>query len=545
MALHLPLRLKAVAVAGALTAVFVVPATGAWADTAPPVAGTPVTVSTDVLPTVQIGDGVVWAQVVVGDTVFVGGSFLTARPANAAPGSQTVTRSNFLAYDIKTGALLPFAPVFNAQVRALAASPDGKTLYVGGQFDKVNGASRYRIAAFDIATGALKTSFTAGTNASVTGIAATESKVYFTGIFSSVSNQTRVNAAAVNASNGAVLPFSVTPAGGSAQRVVVSPDQSKVVLGGSFTSMNGSNRPGYGLALVDAITGALKPMSVNNVIRNAGIDAAITSLASAADGFYGTGYRFGNGTGNLEGSFKADWNGTLIWIEDCHGDSYSVAPTATELYLAGHPHDCSDIGGFPDTTDPVEYHRGLAITLNQTRTVTGRVADYYDFRGQPAPTVLNWYPDMNVGTFTGQSQGPWSVAANASYVVYGGEFTRVNNKGQQGLVRFARPSIAPNLDGPRATGSAFNLSVTSSLLSGTTARWRANWDRDNTRLTYKLTRDGAVINTTTNDSTFWQRATLSYTDRSATRGRTYTYQVTATDPFGNTQSSSSVRVTIR
>ena len=48
---------------------------------------TPVTVSTDPLPTVQI-NGVVWAQIVIGNTVYATGQFSQARPAGAAPGTQ-------------------------------------------------------------------------------------------------------------------------------------------------------------------------------------------------------------------------------------------------------------------------------------------------------------------------------------------------------------------------------------------------------------------------------------------------------------------------
>ena len=69
----------------------------AAADTAPPdptSPSSPPTVSADVLPTTQI-DGVAWAQVVVGNTVYVAGKFTTARPAGAAAGTNTTPRVNF------------------------------------------------------------------------------------------------------------------------------------------------------------------------------------------------------------------------------------------------------------------------------------------------------------------------------------------------------------------------------------------------------------------------------------------------------------------
>ena len=55
----------------------------ASADTAP-AAGTPATVSGDGLPTWQI-NGVVWAQVLVGNTVYATGEFTKARPPGVPP----------------------------------------------------------------------------------------------------------------------------------------------------------------------------------------------------------------------------------------------------------------------------------------------------------------------------------------------------------------------------------------------------------------------------------------------------------------------------
>lgn len=252
----------------------------AVADTVPLKTTTPASVSTDPLPTVQI-DGVVWAQAIVGNTVYVGGEFTSARPAGAAAGSQTVARSNLLAYDLSTGELIDsFAPVLNAPVRALAS--DGKRLYVGGQFTAIDGVARYRIAAFDVATGQIDPKFAVSLNSSVYGIAVSDTAVYLAGIFTTINNASRTNAAAVSLT-GVVQPFAVTPAGGTIRQIVVSPDKTRVALGGNFTTLNGSGNPGYGLALVDANTGGSLPMPVNAVVRNAGTNAGIMSLAAGPE----------------------------------------------------------------------------------------------------------------------------------------------------------------------------------------------------------------------------------------------------------------------
>src|SRR4051794_14794092 len=106
------------------------------------------TVSDTPLPTVQIDNGVVWSQAIVGTTVYAGGSFSNARPAGAARGTNLTPRSNLLAYDITTGRLIStFAPSLNGQVKVVRASPDGTRLYVGGSFTTAGGATHSKIAA--------------------------------------------------------------------------------------------------------------------------------------------------------------------------------------------------------------------------------------------------------------------------------------------------------------------------------------------------------------------------------------------------------------
>jgi len=123
----------------------------AAADTAP-VDPLPETVSAAALPTVQI-NGVVWNQVIVGNRVYATGQFSQARPAGAAANTNQTPRSNILAYDLNTGVMIPdWAPTLNAQGMELAASADGRTIYVGGDFTLVNNTARNRIAALDAQT---------------------------------------------------------------------------------------------------------------------------------------------------------------------------------------------------------------------------------------------------------------------------------------------------------------------------------------------------------------------------------------------------------
>lgn len=509
----------------------------------------PTTVAGDSLPTTQI-NGVVWAQVIVGNRVYVGGEFTRARPAGSAAGVNEVVRNNLLAYDLTTGALISsFNPNVNGAVKALAVSPDGSRVYAAGNFTTVGGVNRSRLAAFTASTGALVTTFTAGTNGRIDALAVTADSVYVGGIFSSASSTARNKMAAFAASNGALREWTGEPTNGSVKAMVASPDGSKVIIGGNFTAYNGGTNPGYGMAATDATTGASLPWKVNGLIRNGGPDAAILSLTGSAEGVFGTGYVFGAG-GNLEGAFRASWaDGTLIWVQDCHGDTYSAVPSNGAVYTTGHPHFCGNIGGFPQP-NPWIFYRTLTFSMQPTGVVTrNSTGNYYNFEGNPRPSLLAFYQDINTGTYTGQGQGPWNVAANDQYVLYAGEFTIVNNKGQQGLSRFAVKTIAPNKEGPRVKATSFAPadfvpSAVSVVPGSARLNWQAAYDRDNERLTYSVLRNGVVVKTLEADSVVWKRPNLSYNDTGLTPGQTYEYRIRVADPFNNVKTGDPVSVTI-
>lgn len=509
----------------------------AYADTTPTAPGEPETVTSVPLPTAQI-DGVAWTQAIAGDTVFVGGEFTTARPAGAAAGVNTSPRANLMAYTLSTGVMTSWNPGANGAIKSIVASPDGSTIYVGGTFTTIAGVSRSRIAAFSAATGALLP-WNPAPNGPVSDIAVRGNTVWIGGDFSWIGGASRVRIASVSATTSKALPFTATLTGGYGVRaIVVDPTGSKVVVAGSFESANGSTNPGRGMAALDAITGASMPWAVNDLIRNAGTKAAMYALYSDGDSVYGTGYDFGGGSEDgFEGVFRANWtDGSLVWLQDCHGDDYSVAVSSGVVYSASHDHYCGNVGGFPQTSPTWSFHHSLAFAKDYLgNTLTSDIYGYKSYTGQPAGTLLNWFPDWQVGSYTGKSQAAWDVTTNDDYVVYGGEFLKINNVAQQGLVRFAKKAIAPDTDGPRLSGTGFPVTALSIRAGEVRLSWAANWDRDNTRLTYQLYREGvsAPIYETTVDSNFWTLPDIRYVDKTVEAGKTYQYRVRATDPNGN------------
>ncbi|HEY3339507.1 MAG TPA: PKD domain-containing protein [Propionicimonas sp.] len=512
------------------------------------------TVTTDFLPTAQINSGVVWTLKVIGNTVYAGGSFTAARPAGAAPGVNTVPRSNLLAFNLTTGQLTSFAPTFNGQVRALAASPDGTRLYVGGSFTTVNGATRYNIAAFDTATGALNNTFKPPVGgAVVNAIVATNTAVYVGGRLSAGNGVARKNLMAFDTS-GVLLGWAPTT-DLQVDAMVMSPSGSKVIIGGRFYTVNGVVQ--RGLAALSPADGSIQPWIAPTIVKNGWNDggansgkAGIYSLSTDANSVYGTGWVYANATvGNLEGSFSAEpESGAIKWLEDCHGDTYTSYSDGTNVYVTGHPHDCESLGGYPQKDPaPGNMHSSAAFTAATEGTLwrTPRVSSIYkDWSGQPAPAMVHWFPDWITGTATGQGQAGWVMTGAGDYMVVGGEFPGLNNQTQQGIVRFARATVSGADDGPRLSGTGWTPSVLS--LDAGTARITipGNWDRDDINLTYRITRSGVAtpVYTKTLTSYFWYQPTLTFMDTGLTPGTSYSYRVSATDGDGNQVLSSQVSV---
>ena len=525
---------------GTLIALVGLSAPGAAADTRPPT-GIPATVSVDALPTWQI-NGVVWDTVTVGNIVYATGNFSRARPPGTKAGDPAqVTRRNLLAFDLRTGVVTSFRHDLNAQGRRVVASPDGKTLYVGGDFTTVDGHAHQRLAAVNLTTGTLKSGFKPKVNSVVRAIAATGSAVYLGGDFTSVGGKAHSRLAAVRATTGTPYKWAAA-ADRAVYALAMVPGNKRVIVGGRFQKLNGKKKVGVGA--LSATTGKPAKWTSRPIPdrKDATHFSYVTDLIVSGSTVYGT--ADGESLHWFDGRFAAKAsNGNLIWLDNCYGATYSGFARGQVFYSVGHAHDCRSVKAFPETK-PRSYHRALAETTYATGKDTTAKSVNSHYSKQPVPSLLHWFPTLNTGTFTGQHQGAWAITGNASYVALAGEFTKVNGKAQQGLTRFASSAGAPNKVGPVA--SAGLVPKVSSTERGVVhVTYKRTWDQDNTLLTYEISRDGTLVHSGRAKSNFWSLKGLSFDDRGLVVGSTHTYKITVKDPFTNTRySASSNSVTV-
>ncbi|MFF5449414.1 LamG-like jellyroll fold domain-containing protein [Streptomyces sp. NPDC012888] len=503
-----------------LTAALALTVAGAAAGLAPGTAPEaaaitpPVAFTADPLPTWQ-PNGVVWALAETGGTVFAGGTFSTVRPPAGSGGSEQ-SAVNFTALDAATGAPTACRLSFTigsgtATVRALALSPDEKTLYAGGYFGAVNGVPVSSLAAIDVATCTPKATFRPAFAATVRALAVTQDTVYAGGDFLTVAGQPRQRFAAVAAADGALRPFTAD-ADEPGRAVEVTPDGGKVLLGGDFFTVNGTSS--HALAVVDATSGAVTKAYPGFIETN----SVVKDIATDATGFYTA--NEGTGGGVFDGRIAlnlADFG--QRWRDTCLGATQAVLPHQNVLYSASHAHDCSSVGEFPDGR---RYH-----LLAQPTTSVGK---------------LGWAPDTNDGIGEGIGPRVMSIGSKGGvqYLWVGGEFTTVNGAPQQSLTRFASTGDTGAPTTPVASAVSFRPGQVQ-------VRWRTSLDLDDSRLTYRVHRNGAAapVATVTADSLFFLRPQASWTDTSVTPGQTYTYRVTATDGAGNTSAlSATATVTV-
>lgn len=442
------------------------------------------------------------AMVYANGLLFVGGEFTKIRPPGAAAGYQEIPRNYLAIFDANTGQPLDFAPQPNGKIWALAASEDGKRVYIGGDFTNIGGLSRGRIAVLDTTTMSWDPAFRPYVEYRVDAIQEKNGTVYIGGSFGAIGGQPRAKLAALNAADGALLPWNPS-ANADVNVVRASPDGSKIYIGGRFTYMNGQYR--LGLATVDATQGTLLPFTgwnygCNSVVRDIIDDGTNMYLANAGDGY-----------GCFEGVWKVDpSNDTILWTNKCRGATEAITLVKGWLYKGSHAHDCSMEGGFPEGN-----YRYLLAQNPETGALGG------------------WYPNTDRGGTT--KVGPLAFATDGERLWVGGDFYNVNGVGQQGIGAFySTPLTSPGLPG---TPQLRSVTSTSAVMN-----FKAALDTDNETLSYTAYRKDIATNVETPvytgdvRSRFWDIPTVEFTDTGLEATKEYSYRVVASD--GTSESNS-------
>ncbi|TFC65164.1 LamG-like jellyroll fold domain-containing protein [Cryobacterium sp. TMT2-4] len=457
-------------------------------------------------------NGVVYGVGTVHGKVVAGGTFSEIRPPSGGAGVPR-NQGTLAIFNAETGApdSCQFAMTLNGAtptVRSVVASPDGNTIYIGGNFSSVGGVNAARVAAIDPVACTVKPFRVAGVSSLVRGMAATSSTLYLAGEFQTVGGQARKRFAAVDATSGALLPWA--PAADTVGRAVaVSPDRSRVAIGGDFFTVN--DQDSHSIAVVDATTGA----NVRNYPLGFIPRTSVTkTLWSDGTAFYGG--NEGTGGGVFDGRFAVNWS-TLdqTWRDNCLGATQAVLEYQGTLYSASHAHDCSSNNAFPDG-------RRMFLMAQNTSDAA----------------LLGWFPTSNDGTGEGIGPRALTIATGATtgkkYLWYGGEFTVINGVVQQGLTRF----------GPDDVGAPPTPVVAAeALTSGANQiRFRTVVDPDDSALTYNVYRNGGAtpIWTGSASSLWWTRPQVTVVDTNVAAGTNYTYRVTANDGVNTSPLSASV-----
>lgn len=486
----------------------------------------PVAFTADSLPTWQ-PNGIVWAMAQANGTVFAGGTFSAVRPPDGAAGTEQEA-VNFVALDAATGAPTACKLAFttgdgSATVRALTVSKDKKTLYAAGYFGAVNGTPVSSVAAIDIETCTPKASFHPSFPATVRALAVTDDTLYAGGDFGTVEGEIRERFAAIDAGSGALKPF-VANVDEPGRAIEISNDGKNVLLGGDFFTVNGANS--HALAVVNATTGA-----VTKTYSTIPSNSVVKDISADSTGYY-TGNE-GSGGGVFDGRIGLSTDFNEKWRDRCLGATQYVLPYDGVLYSSSHAHDCSLEGQFPD---------GKRNFFNAQLTDHEGAAPAPSGGFVRSPRKLGWHPTANDGLGEGIGPRVMDVAekGDVKYLWVGGEFTLINGKPQQALSRFASTG---DVGAPTTPVS----SVSSVKPGEAQVRWRTSYDQDDSKLTYRIYRNGSAspIATVTAESLEWERQQASWNDTTVKAGLSYSYRVTATDAAGNTSAlSASTSVTV-
>lgn len=294
--------------------------------------------------TPHVLDGIAYTVEVTGDRGFVGGSFTEVNEPGAL---MTFTSSYLAAFNARTGHIdTNFLPDLDGPVHSLVVAPDGRSLYVGGEFPG-------GVARLDVDTGARWPGFQpASLDGDVYDIELAAGRLLVGGNFRRVGSAARPGLASLSAATGAAdsyldLKLAMPRNGGI--RVVdlaVSPNGQRLVVLGTFNQVSGHGRGQIAVVDLTASPAKLAVWGTNRYlatcstrflshVRAVDISAdskwfvVVTTGGSHAGTLCDTAARFE--------MYRTGGGITETWANYTGGDTLtSVAITGPAVYVGGH-----------------------------------------------------------------------------------------------------------------------------------------------------------------------------------------------------------------
>ncbi len=350
-------------------------------------------------------NGRVTAILPVGNVLYIAGKFTSLRPSGAASGSGEIARNRLAAINRDTGAVLSWNPSADRDVYALAASPDGTTIYAGGRFAYVSGVKRKRAVALNASSGAVQ-SWAPSVAGKVYALATLGSRVYLGGTFKKVDGVARTKLAAVSVS-GVLDSIWKPEADAKVRSLAVALNGSSVYAGGDFFSVSGSSRSRH-LANLDPVSGEVKSWNWKP-------GYSVWSMAVTADRIY----LGGDGAGGHVAAHGLP-NGNRIWQRQTDGGVQSVALLGSTIFAGGHFDQLCE----GNTTSGTGTGGGFGCAANE--------ATRHKLVAFDAATGVSdaWNPGAN------SNLGVFALAVSGGRLFAGGDFTRIGGQKQQRLSVF-------------------------------------------------------------------------------------------------------------
>jgi uncharacterized delta-60 repeat protein len=362
-----------------------------------------------------------------------------------------------------------FNPDVNSVVLALYQQADGKVL-IGGDFTTVNGTARNRIARLN-ADGSLDAGFDPDTGAYGIVFALSQQadgKVLIGGDFTTVNGTARNRIARLNADGSLDIGFDPSTGANSRVRVLSQQADGKVLIGGSFSIVNGTVRNHIARLNADGSLDAGFDPGANNTIVALSQQADgkvliggdfITVNGTArnhiarlnADGSLDSGFDPGTGANLTVSALSQQADGKVLI-----GGSFTTVNGTARNRIARLNADGSLDAGF----DPGAGASSFVFALSQQ--VDGKVLIGGLFRSVNGTTRnriarLNADGSLDAGFDPGANNTIFALSQQADgKVLIGGSFTTVNGTARN---RIARLNVDGSLDIGFDPGTGANLTV--------------------------------------------------------------------------------------